>query len=289
MSDPQTPSRPDADGPATVKAVLLSEAVATLEPLIRLWIANGIGFTEIARALRAGFVDVAEKELEAGGRKSTDAAVSLLSGVHRKEVKSHRASREGSRDEAPGERELSYAEQVFTRWGTDAAYRDAEGKPMALPLGGVAPSFEALVASVTRDFSKRTVLDELVRLGLVREEGETVVPQAEAMVPKRGMLDLARYLQEHLHDHMAAGVANLQAIGRDAKAPYLEHSMYVNGISDSSIEMLSNLARNYWKQAFDAAVNAAQQRYEVDRQHDHQGRLRFGVYVYSESNKRVSP
>ena len=113
------------------------------------------------------------------------------------------------------------------------------------------------------------------------------MPQAEAMVPKSGTLDIAKYFQEHIHDHLAAGAANLLAVNKDEKAPFLEHSMYVNGISDASIEMLGNMARNQWKQIFEASVNAAQQRYEVDRQHGHRGRLRFGVYVYSEPNNKT--
>jgi Family of unknown function (DUF6502) len=275
--------------PASVKEALLSDAVSTLAPMIRLWIAQGIGFTEISKALRSGFIDGAETELGSNRRKATDAAVSLLSGVHRKEVKSHRsekdaAARNGSARPTPT-KDLSYAEQVFTKWSTDAAYLNAAGKPERLPFSGHAPSFESLVGAITKDFSKRTVLDELTRLGLVKEEAEWVVPQAEAMVPKSGSLDLVKYFHEHIRDHLAAGAQNLLAVDRDEKAPFLEHSMYVNGISNASIDMLSNLARTQWKQVFDASVNAAQQRYEVDRQHDHQGRLRFGVYVYAERDQ----
>ena len=288
------PSSLPGEGPQRVKGVLLGQAVDMLRPLIRLWIANGIGFTEISRALRAGFIDAAQAELEQERRKPTDAAISLLSGVHRKEVKSHRSEFEdgistqegGSPSDIHERKGLSYAEQVFTRWATDAAYRSADGMPSSLPFAGPAPSFETLVSSVTKDFSKRTVLDELVRLGLVRELGEQVIPQADAMVPKTGAIDIARYFHDQMRDHLAAGAKNVQAVSRDQKAPFLEHSMYVNGISDPSIDMLSNFARAQWKQVFEASVNAAQQRYELDEPHEHTGRLRFGVYVYSESDAR---
>jgi Family of unknown function (DUF6502) len=282
-SDIEQPVDP-SNAPTRVKELLLDDAVEALAPLIRLWLGNGIGFTEISKVLRSGFIDLAEKELEVSRRKATDAAISLLSGVHRKEVKSHRSERELPLASVEN-KELSYAEQVFTKWATDAAYLTTEGKPANLPLSGAAPSFEALVGSVTKDFSKRTVLDELLRLGLVTEIDDVVAPQSEAMVPKSGALDLAKYFHQHIHDHLAAGAANLLAVGKDEKAPFLEHSMYVNGISDASIDMLSHLAKTQWKQVFDSSVNAAQQRYEIDRHHDHQGRLRFGVYVYSEPSR----
>lgn len=275
-------------GPTRVKVLLLDDAVETLAPLIRLWLENGIGFTEISKALRSGFIDLAERELESHQRKATDAAVSLLSGVHRKEVKSHRSDSRSPKLANAVDKELSYAEQVFTKWATDAAYVTTEGKPATLSISGPAPSFETLVSAITKDFSKRTVLDELLRLGLVTESDDTVTPLSEAMVPKSGTLDLAKYFHQHIRDHLAAGAANLLAVGKDEKAPFLEHSMYVNGVSDASIEMLSHLAKTQWKQVFDASVNAAQQRYEIDRQHDHRGRLRFGVYVYSEPSRIAS-
>jgi hypothetical protein len=282
-------SEAPSSSPTSVKELLLADAVETLAPLIRLWLGNGIGFTEISKALRSGFIDLAEQELENHKRKATDAAVSLLSGVHRKEVKSHRSEQASTKSQKDADKELSYAEQVFTKWATDAAYLNTEGKPTSLPLGGPAPSFESLVSAITKDFSKRTVLDELLRLGLVTEIDDMVTPLSEAMVPKSGALDLAKYFQQHVRDHLAAGAANLLAVGRDEKAPFLEHSMYVNGISDASIEMLSHLAKTQWKQVFDASVNAAQQRYDIDRQHDHRGRMRFGVYIYSEPSRADSP
>jgi Family of unknown function (DUF6502) len=272
-------------GPTRVKELLLDDAVETLAPLIRLWLSNGIGFTEISKALRSGFIDLAEQELETHHRKATDAAVSLLSGVHRKEVKSHRSDRHATTAHNESDKELSYAEQVFTKWSTDAAYLTTEGKPATLAVGGPAPSFETLVSAITRDFSKRTVLDELLRLGLVSEADEMVTPLSEGMVPKSGVIDLAKYFHQHVRDHLAAGAANLLAVSKEEKAPFLEHSMYVNGISDASIEMLSHLAKTQWKQVFDASVNAAQQRYNIDQQHEHRGRLRFGVYIFSEPSR----
>jgi hypothetical protein len=285
MSQDTDDSEATGNGPTRVKELLLDDAVETLAPLIRLWLSNGIGFTEISKALRSGFIDLAEQELETHHRKATDAAVSLLSGVHRKEVKSHRNDRHATTTQTESDKELSYAEQVFTKWSTDAAYLTTEGKPASLALGGPAPSFETLVSAITRDFSKRTVLDELLRLGLVSEADEMVTPLSEGMVPKSGVIDLAKYFHQHVRDHLAAGAANLLAVSKEEKAPFLEHSMYVNGISDASIEMLSHLAKTQWKQVFDASVNAAQQRYNIDQQHEHRGRLRFGVYIFSEPSR----
>ena len=255
-----------------------------LAPLIELLVAHGVGYPAVSQALKPLFMQAARRELAAEGAPITDAAVSVRSGVHRKDVRSAHAAAPRVGAETPAERRsLSLAEQVFTRWTTDAAYRTADGRPAALPLTGPAPSFDALVRSITRDLSRRTVLDELTRLGLVRIDAQTVVPLAEAMVPQQGFADVVRYLAEHLHDHLAAGAANVQAVARGAAPPFLEHSLYANGLSDESIRQLTTLARTLWRPAFNQLADAARQRFDVDRAGALPGRVRIGIYVYADT------
>lgn len=261
---------------------LLLQSVHLLRPLIDLLIKQGVGYPSLTKAMRTAFVDAARDQLRQEGSKATDAAISLRSGVHRKEVKAL-----GQTDSAGYEREqparaLSIAEQVFTRWTTDATYRDKHGRPDVLPLSGSAPSFDSLVSSVTRDFSRRTLLDELVRIGLVKVEDDHVIALSNAMVPTKALAELAQLFGDSLHDHIAAGTANIEAAQQDLPAPFLEHSMYANGLSDLSVAQLSALATDVWKPAFNQMVGAATQRYELDRDDGHHARLRFGVYLYSE-------
>lgn len=263
--------------------LLLDETGKLLEPLVRLLIAQGVGFPQVSALLRNVFMQAAKAELQAQGHKITDAAISVRSGVHRKEVRHWSESQHSEQPAGPAPaRSVSLAEQVFTRWLTDAGYRGADGKPAALAHGGPAPSFESLASSVSKDFSRRTVLDELIRLGLVREESDRIVPIAAAMVPKHSIAELARLLSAHVHDHLAAGAANIAAADRDQPAPFLEQSVYANGLSNLSVEQLSILARQLWQPAFQSMVDSARQRYAIDRERGVSGRIRFGVYFYSE-------
>jgi hypothetical protein len=286
MNGPLPP--PDAQaGPAAPGGpgeVLLARCVAMLAPLVRLLVAHGVGYTRLSQALKRVFMDAARAELQAEGARITDAAISLRSGVHRKEV---RAAHAGAEEPAAPPRALSLAEQVFTRWQTDAAYRDAGGGPAPLPLSGPAPSFDSLVTAITRDFSRRTLLDELVRLGLVREDDGHAVPLADAVVPRRGFAEVAQYYGAHLHDHLAAGAANVRAATRGESPPFLEHSVYANGLSDASLAQLGAVARTLWKPAFNQMVETANQRYALDRERGARGRMRFGVYFYSEPDLPV--
>ncbi len=291
-------ARPDAGTPpdagtanalpaATAGALVLERSLALLAPLVRLLVDHGVGYPAFTTGLKAAFIDAAREQLQEQGARTTDAAISVRSGVHRKEVRvASAALAQASAQPGPGARSerraLSLAEQVFTRWTTDAAYRDRDGRPATLPLGGAAPSFESLATSVTRDVSRRTVLAELVRMGLVEERDGTVVPLGDAVVPKAGFETTLRYLSEHVHDHLAAAAANLGATERGAKPPFLEHSLYANGLSAESIAQLTTMARELWRPSFERMTDAARQRFEIDRAHALDSRLRVGIYVYAE-------
>lgn len=265
-----------------------------LEPLARLLVANGVGYPALAQALKQVFLQAARDELAAEGMKPTDAAISIRSGVHRKDVRAlgqAAAPRDNSPAQVQRRRTASVAEQVFTKWTTDSRYQDRAGRPAVLPGLGPAPSFESLVHATTRDMSRRTVLDELLRLGLVRIAGRDVVPVAEAVVPTKDFSDLLRYLSEHVHDHLAAGEANLRAATIRERPPFLEHSVYVNGLSPESIDQIGELARTLWKPTFKHLVDVARERFELDAPRALPGRLRVGIYVYSETpgSRRAGP
>ncbi len=75
-------------------------------------------------------------------------------------------------------------------------------------------SFDALVAKVSTDIRARVVLDEWLRLGVVRlDEQECVHLEAQAFVPQKGFDEKTAYLGHNLHDHACAAVHNLTSEG----------------------------------------------------------------------------
>lgn len=279
MTEPPDPTL--ASTPASEH--LLSKSMEMLTPLVQLMIAEGVSYPRFIYALKDVFLAAAKAELHREGRKLTDAAISVRSGIHRKEVRTRSIDEGIPSDSKPLTRSaLSLAEQVYTRWLTDARYRASNGRPAALPITGPAPSFESLATSITRDFSRRTVLDELVRLGLVQEDADRAIPLAENIVPKADLAEMISYYSVQLHDHLAAGAANVRAVSQGVTPPFLEQSLYANGLSDESLEWLSQLGRQIWKSTFDQMVGAATQRLAGDEAHGHRGRMRLGIYFYSE-------
>lgn len=286
-SSASPPGQPATEGSRA--DALFGPSLDLVEPLVRLLVANGIGYQDFGKALKPLFVAAARAEIVAEGREPNDAALSLRSGVQRKDTRAFRTEA-GSDDASTAEprRELSVAEIVFTRWTTDPAYRGPDGGPAELPVGGPAPSFDALVQAVTRDLSRRTVLNELSGLGLVAEASGRVTPLARSMTPRQGFTEIARYMADHVRDHLLAGAANVAAVGRGETAPFLEHSLYGKGLSAESLAQLQVLARRLWQDAQAEFAEQARLAYERDRaapppgENRHPGRLRFGVYFFAD-------
>ena len=78
---------PDTSGMASKLDLVLKAFVAANRPLVRLLIGRGATFPAVAERLRQLFVDEAVAEIRARGMKPTASAVSLLSGVHRKDLR----------------------------------------------------------------------------------------------------------------------------------------------------------------------------------------------------------
>lgn len=256
-----------------------------MAPLVRALIAHGVTYPQLAQALKQVFLEAARAELAQHGKKPSDSALSLRSGVHRKDV---RAFTERGALKPSGNRTLSMASLVFAKWSRDAAYVGADGTPRPLPLRSRAAdelSFETLTWSISKDFHPRSILDELLRLNLAAVEGETVRLKAEAFVPTEAFTDLAHYFGANLRDHAAASADNLLRAGEQQQPRFLERATFADGLTEASIEGLDRLARQIWADAAKRMYEAAAQRVEADASappEQANRRMRFGIYFYSE-------
>jgi hypothetical protein len=256
-------------------SIALRAALAMLLPLARWLVRHGVHYASFAPALKSVFVDAARCELEAGGARITDSALSVLSGVHRRDIRERgRSARAEFEPKTP-----SVASQVFTRWITDPAYRDRKNRPVALPKVGGERSFDTLARQVSSDVHPRTLLAEMLRGGLIEPDGEQVRLCAQAFLPQQGLEENASMFSANVADHIAAAAHNLAA----SEGRFLEQSVFGSGLTPASILALGDSARALWADAFERIVREATQRYEGDRaQPEAHMRMRFGVYYYAE-------
>ncbi len=266
-----------ADTPSRSTTVLAA-VLRLLRPVARLLLRHGVAYPAFAAALKQVFVDAAHDELRRTGQKQTDSAVSLLSGVHRRDVRT--LGRDAMADAPPDEQPLSLASQVVARWLGDATYLDEEGGPRTLPRFGDAPSFDSLVAQVSHDIRARTVLAELERLGMAEHTERHVRLLAPGFVPRQGFAEMMALLRDNAHDHLAAATLNL-----DGEHNYLEQAVFVDELTAESARHLHAVAAKAWRQVFRTVMREAQARFDHDQAHatsaQRTHRARFGSYFYA--------
>jgi len=264
---------PHAPPPSLVRALR-----RLLRPLVRLLLAHQITYPFLAKLLKAVYVEVAEVELSIPDRPQTISRLSLLTGIHRKDVK--RMREEPIENDAPPP-VVSLGAQLVARWTAVDAFLDDEVRPRPLarlPGGANEPTFDDLVASVSKDIRARAVLDEWLRLGIVHIDDEDRVRlNTEAFVPESGFDEKAHFFGRNLHDHIATSAHNLMGAG----PPLLERSVYYDELTPASVDELAQLAEKKGMEALQALNRRALALQNRDAGNpDARERMNFGLYFH---------
>lgn len=261
-----------ASGPAPA---LVRALHRLLRPLVRLLLQQQITYPYLADLLKHVYVELANEEFALAEKRQTTSRVSLLTGIHRKDVKRLREAPPGA-DAAPAV--VSLGAQLVARWTGVDTYTDATGHPRPLPRAGEAPSFESLVASVSKDIRARAVLDEWLRLGVASLDDDNLVRlEVEAFVPERGFDEKAFYFGRNLQDHVAAAAHNLGG----GHPPFLERSVYYDQLTPASVRELRELAERSGMEALQLVNRRALKLQTQDAASDDaRQRVNFGIYCY---------
>ncbi len=271
MSEHETPDRS-----GLVPESLLRAVRYLLRPLVRLLLAYQVTYPVLQKLLKSVYLEMAERDFSLDGRRQTASRLSLLTGIHRKDV---RRLREESADAYTPPPSVSLGARLVAQWTGAPEFRGEDGRPLPLQRGsGAGPSFDALVASVSKDIRARPVLDEWRRLGVVTVDDEGLVRLVvDAFVPSRGFDEKAHYFGRNLHDHIAAGAHNLE----DASPPLLERSVYYDGLSPESVRELAELAERTGMDALQAVNRRARELQERDEARpESRLRINFGAYFF---------
>jgi hypothetical protein len=275
--------------PALPPQALLKAARRLLRPLVRLMMRSGITFPIVADLMRSLFVEVASQELLTDARARTDSRISLLTGVHRKEI---RRLRELPADSEAVPEVVTLSSQIIARWLGTRAYIDESGHPRPLPRTARSDtilSFEGLIASVTTDVRPRAVLDDWLSQGIVTLDADDIVHlEAEAFIPRAGGEEQLFYFARNLHDHVAAATANISAAG---PARFLDRSLHYDEMTPEAAERLEAFAREAGVRMLLEANRLALELTEGDTAKiaaEATRRVNFGVYTYTEDEPRAA-
>ncbi len=259
-----------------------------LRPFVKLMLAKGMTYPYLVEVLKDLFVQVADREFRIGGKPSTDSHLSLLTGIHRKDIKRLRQSACADAEFVP--QSVSLGMRLISLWTGDARYLDENNQPKPLPRyskEGGEISFEGLVAGVSCDIRSRVVLDEWMRLGIAHfDEASRVCLNTAAFIPVNGFDEMAYYFGHNLHDHAAAAASNLLGGHR----PFLERSVHYDELSEESVKKLAEKSRQLGMESLLAINKEAIQLEKSDvPQQEPRYRMTFGVYYYNEPVESEMP
>lgn len=255
-----------------------------LKPLIRLLLVHDIKYTMMLEELKRVYVNVADEEFKLNNRPQTDSRITLLTGVHRKDV---RRIRTEHLDTQPETRSLSLTSQVVGQWLRNPLYLDEHNEPIALSRltsTGGERSFESLVATISKDFRARPVLDEWLNLGVVRLDDEDRVHlNTQAFIPNQDLEEKLFYLSMNVSDHLATAVNNVDT----KNTPLLERCIYYYGLTQENIDTLHEAAKEAGMQSMATlnrlalALKLAQTTKQESTENLTLKRMNFGVYFHS--------
>ena len=285
MSESLTALRGAAPGGPS--PVLVRALRKLLRPLVRLMLAHGVTYVYLADLLKGLFVEVAERDFRLDDKSPTDSRVSLVSGVHRKDVARLRGLLASAEAVEPSV--VPRGAQLVAHWLGNPKYLMDDGSPRPLARlvsEGGELSFEALVASVNSDIRSRVVLDEWLALGVVHlDEQGMVCLNTAAFVPSRGADEKAFYFGHNLHDHASAAVHNMLA----GQPPFMERSVHYNALTPESVERLNKMSEQMGMKVLLAINKAAMEAEAQDRARAGEGgqpfpdqRFTFGMYFFTE-------
>ena len=244
-------------------------------------LASGVTYPFVSEMLKGLFVEVADREFRLTPKAPSDSRVSLITGVHRKDIRRLRDASERLDEHIP--EAVSFGGRLVAAWLTEARFLDSEGHPRPLPksrIPGAAPCFEDLVASKSTDIGPRAVLDEWLRLGIAHLDTEDrVVLNTDAFVPQSGQDEKLFFFAHNLHDHAAAATANMLG----GRAPHLERSLIYEGLTEQGIIEIDKRARQLGTRMLQDLNRSATEREDAEpASAGPRYRLTCGVYFYSE-------
>ena len=267
---------------ASSQTQVIAQAIErVLRPLVRLLVRYQIGFPFVSQRLKALYLDAALAE---GG--GSDSRLSLLTGVHRKDV---RRFREDPFLFENGEKKgISLAAQVVAAWRTTAIYTDDRGEPLPLyrTRNAGEPNFEDLVDGIARqDVRSRAVCDELLRNQSVVElpSGQLQL-NAQAFVPGADFAARADFFASGLIRHIDAASSNLQ--GQDPV--WLERGVYANNLTSVQIANLHAYASQQAQILLRDLNNKARQMQKLNKNLSKPvHRFHFGVFFHAQEQTAV--
>jgi Family of unknown function (DUF6502) len=269
--------------PRAFREQLAAAIERMMQPVVRQLIAYGISYPAFSRIVKKAYLDVAEQQFALPFKRLTDSRLALVTGVNRKEIS--RLRRLKKKDQPLVEVEDTIATHIIGRWMAGPPYADADGTPRRIPYESTRPkaaSFAQLVRAVGVDVPVRSVLDELLRVGVVEllPSGDVRLLR-EAHIPAADIEGKLTLLGSDPAELFATIMHNIE----HPDAPRMQRKVVYDNIGANALAELQAAARSIGED-FIRRANALLAAYDRDRTPAAPGgkrsRVVLGTYYFEE-------
>jgi len=221
----------------TTHDALYAAVFKLMRPLARVLLRNGVAYGAFADIAKRAFVDVAMRDMEVPGKKSTASRASTLTGLSRKEIK--RVLEFVPEDDRDLTTRYNRAARVVYGWVHDKRYSNYLGTTLDLDFEGSLPSFSALVKAYSGDIPPRAILDELLQVGVVgkTEDGKIRLLQ-RAYIPKSSQAEKLSLLGRDVAGLISTMEHNIHG---DNKKPLFQRKVFYDNLPQEEIPKLQAL------------------------------------------------
>jgi hypothetical protein len=262
-----------------------------LRPIVRIAVLHGVRLDWLVECIKQLLVEEVLALHPTTRQRLADATASMLTGVHRVDVKRIR-THPPHQPELPSK---SVPQRVLEEWTGHPLTVDRRGAAKPLPrlasVGGDS-SFEALVRRVSTSVTPRSVLDALLREGTVTldEQDRVHFPGMERTWASRvgsesNVATCWARAAETVHDDICSVLRS-----RVSPTARTRSTVYGNALSPKSLALIGDRYRQLSMQLLLRMNQLVTARMKADQgQPDAVHRVRVGVYLYDEAEAVDAP
>ncbi|MFO0775757.1 MAG: DUF6502 family protein [Nitrospiraceae bacterium] len=258
-------------------SVLKTALRSLLRPLVRICLRNGLSAKSFFEVTKHVYVDVAKAEYGDAGKPATLARIAITTGLTRKEV--HRLAGATRHTLDADIDRYNRAAAVIGGWMKDPEFVNDSSQPLPLRMAEGPVTFVELVKRYSGDMPPRAMLDELLRVGAVKQlrDGQICL-MARGYVPEKSPTQKLAILGLDTADLIATIDHNLYG---DPRHPRYQRKVMYDNVSVETAKAFEAIA----------AARAQELLEELDRWLAHRdrdvnpaargtGRARVGLGLY---------
>ena len=262
----------------------LQKAVTQLlSPLVRLLLRHGVSHAEFCNWAKQTYVAEAGEHFGIDGKPPTVSRIAIVTGINRKEVK---RIRELPSDVDTGVSKHNRAVRVVTGWLQDQDFQGARGRPLTLTYGDPQDSFNQLVKRHGGDVPARAMLDELVRVGTVKNNNGKVSLLHKGYVPHQSESALLDIMSTSATDLLTTLEHNLSHTDRRR----LQMSVAYDRVTDEGAEQFRQLSANQGMKLL-RELDKQLAQHDRDKNPDVEGggtrRIGLGLYLIEDATQET--